>query len=414
VRILIQNSVFYPNVIGGAEQSSWMLGLRLSARGHHVDAVATTGRRRDARDRLYERELEGLSGRVYEAASHGYLDLLDTGGGSPGIGRKVAHHAANVRSRRWRRLLDDLFARLRPDVVHTNTIVGMTGVVWDAAHAAGVPVVHTLRDYHLLCPRTTLLRSSGVECVDAPWPCRVYRRFKRGSTAHVDVVTAPSRFVLQRHLDHEQFPHARPEVVPNAGPPRVEPRPHRPPDTTVTGLYLGQLDAHKGVGVLLDTLTEWFEDRSRPELHFRFAGAGPMASEVRSFCGRWPHHAHFDGFVEDYAKNHLLSEVDFLVVPSIWNDNFPRVMIDAFRYGHPVIGARRGGIPEVVEHESNGLLVEPTVGELRNAMRRLVDRPDERERLGARAHEDARKYELEAQVDRFEKIYTELAGARRA
>ena len=408
MKILIQNSVFYPNVIGGAEHSSWLLSLRLSERGHRVDAVATTGVRRGVKDSFSVRTLDGMSGRIFEAASHGAMDILVEGQGAASLPRKALHHAQNVRSRRWRRLLDDLLEERRPDVIHTNTIVGMTGAVWEAAGAAKIPVVHTLRDYHLLCPRTTLLRSDGTECVDAPWPCRVYRRLKRGATDHVHVVTAPSQFVLQRHLDHEQFPNARGEVVHNAGPPPVDPPPRRADRDELHLVYLGQLDAHKGVRLLLDVLEPWFEDSTRPPLRVSFAGAGPMESEVRSFCGRWSRRAHFAGFVADAAKDHFLRDADALIVPSIWNDNFPRVMLDAFRYALPVIGARRGGIPEVVEHERNGLIVEPTVDDVRVAVERLAGDPDERLRLGARAHEDARKYQLERQVTHFEEIYRAL------
>lgn len=407
---MIQNSVFYPHVIGGAEHSSWLLSLRLSERGHHVDAVATSGVRRGSKDRLAPRLLEGMSGRVFEAPSHGAVDILDDGS-TPGLPRRVAQHAMNVRSPRWRRLLDELFAERRPDVVHTNTIVGMTGVVWDAAAAAGIPVVHTLRDYHQLCPRTTLLRSNGSECVDAPWPCRVYRTLKGRATAHVDVVTAPSDFVLRRHLDHGQFANARAEVVHNAGPPPVDPPPSRPERDEMHLLYLGQLDAHKGVRLLLDVLQPWFEDPKRPPLRVTFAGAGPMDNEVRSFCGRWSRHAHFAGFVADAAKDALLREADAVIVPSIWNDNFPRVMLDAFRYALPVIGARRGGIPEVVRDEVNGLVVEPTADEVEAAIERLATDPALRRRLGDHAHRDARDYQLEQQVTRFEEIYRELVGA---
>ena len=58
MKILIQNSVFYPNVIGGAEHSSWLLSLRLSERGHRVDAVATTGVRRGVKDSFSVRTLD--------------------------------------------------------------------------------------------------------------------------------------------------------------------------------------------------------------------------------------------------------------------------------------------------------------------------------------------------------------------
>ena len=411
MRILLQNSIFHPNVIGGAENSSLLLARELSRRGHRVDVLASSGRRSGSAKTLTERRIDGIDGTVHEAPSHGFVDLLEGEDGRASLPRRVLHHAANVRSRRWRDLTHELLARLQPDLLHTNTIVGMTGSIWSAAADAGVPVLHTLRDYHLLCPRTTLLRSSGEECVNAPLPCRVYRGLKRGATDHVDVVTAPSRFVLQRHLDMGHFRNARAEVVHNACDPPVEPVPERDQPRIPRAVYLGQLDEHKGVGLLLTLLQQWFEDPEAPPLQFAFAGAGPMEERVRSFCGAWPQRCSFHGFVDGHQKDRLLRGSDVLLVPSVWNDNFPRVMLDAFRYALPVIGSNRGGIPEVVEDGGNGTIVEPTVEELRRALEAYVRQPELRRRHGRQGHADARRYLLERQVDAFLELYRSLLGA---
>ena len=73
----------------------------------------------------------------------------------------------------------------------------------------------------------------------------------------------------------------------------------------------------------------------------------------------------------------LLASLDVLVVPSAWEENSPFVILEAFRAGVPVVASRIGGIPELVEHEVNGLLVEPgNVEALAGALSRLAsDRP---------------------------------------
>jgi glycosyltransferase involved in cell wall biosynthesis len=75
-----------------------------------------------------------------------------------------------------------------------------------------------------------------------------------------------------------------------------------------------------------------------------------------------------------------------------------------------VIGGRRGGIPEVVRHDRDGLIVEPEVAELVAAMRRYVEDPQLRLRHGVSARERAADYTLDRQVDRFEAIYRSLPG----
>jgi glycosyltransferase involved in cell wall biosynthesis len=411
VRVLIQNSIFHPNVIGGAEISSYLLAEQLAARGWQVDALATSGRR-DGAPGLVDRPLGDTGGRVYEAPSGGLYDLYRDGGPAPAPGLLIRglHHFAAVHSPRWGRLAGEVLDRLRPDLLHTNTIVGMTPAVWQAARARGIPVVHTLRDYHLLCARTTLLRSSGAECTTMPLPCAVLKRLKLARTGGLQVVTAPSRFVLQRHLDAGGFPGARAEVVPNA----CEEIPIDPPTRTAAdpprGLYLGHLDAHKGVDRLLEALDELFADPAVSALEFDLAGAGPRAGEVAAFCASHAGRARFHGVVRDRAKSDLLRRAAWVMVPSVWKDNFPRTMLDAFAWGLPVIGGRRGGIPEVVRDDREGQIVEPSAAELAAAMRRYLDDPALRLRHGVSARERATDYTLERQVDLFEAIYRTLPG----
>ncbi len=229
MKIMIQNSIFYPDVIGGAEIATHVLAVRLSERGWQVDAMTTTGRRGGA-DRLTTRPLEGTTGQVYEAGSSGFQDLYEDGAPAPqaNLPVRALHHFSTVYSRRWQRLAGEALDRARPDLLHTNTIVGMSPAIWRAAGERNIPVVHTLHDYHLLCPRTTLLRSRGTDCLEPPLPCRALASLKLAQCKGVQVVTAPSHFVLQRHLRAGGFTDARAEVVPNACEYLPESIPERP------------------------------------------------------------------------------------------------------------------------------------------------------------------------------------------
>jgi glycosyltransferase involved in cell wall biosynthesis len=285
----------------------------------------------------------------------------------------------------------------------------MTGSIWRAAQRQGIPVLHTLRDYFLLCPRTTLLRSSGVDCVDAPWPCRILRAGKLPATECVDAVTAPSRFVLERHLRDGAFPNAITEVIPNACEP-VDDRPAALGEPgRIRGLYLGQLDHHKGVGILMEALEELL--REGEDLEFDFGGFGPLEDALRGFCSRHPGRARYHGMVTGEAKSDLLRRADFVTVPSVWNDNFPRTMLDAFSHGLPVIGTRRGGIPEVVRDGVDGLIVEPVSADLAQAIRRYLADPELRLGHGTAARERAREYTLDRQIGAFEALYRRLLDA---
>jgi len=401
-------------MVGGAEQSTLLLAQELSQRGHHVDVVSTTGRADVGTPELQSRRFEGISGKLFEATPGGSVPLALGGSEQPAsLLTRAIHHGSLLRVTRWGRHIEAICRDQGPDILHTNTIVGQSGLVWGAAKRAGVPVLHTLRDYQLLCSRTTLLRSSGKECVDAPVPCQLLRRFQRPLSRNVDLVTAPSRFVLDRHLGEGYFADARAEVVPNAAGSPIEPCPERS-GKSLTLIYLGQLDEHKGVGLLMSVLGPVFESGEFPGLTVGFAGDGPLRARVDAFAARYPDRATSWGFVGDKKKASLLEEADALVLPSIWNDNFPRVMLDAFRWGLPVLGARRGGIPEVVKNGKTGLLFEPDEHSLQSILRKVCDNPSLLPPLGRAAHAESSRYGVDVQVERFLELYEELiaGGAR--
>ncbi|MEZ4387763.1 MAG: glycosyltransferase [Candidatus Krumholzibacteriia bacterium] len=411
MKVLIQNSVYFPNVIGGAEISSHLLGQELRRRGIAADAVATTGRVGGGAELTTRPTADGL-GTVYEAPAHGVCDLLPPAGApQPGFARRSLNHLSSVRSARWRRLFDAVLDRVRPDVVHTNTIVGLTPAIWAAAHARGVPVVHTLRDYHLLCPRTTLLRSSQTDCTAPPLPCRVLASLKLRQTHEVQLVTAPSDFVLQKHLAAGGFTGARTAVVPNALEEWPEEVPRRESaGGEVRGLFLGQISRHKGIGLLLEALAGLFADPACSRLRFDLAGRGPLVPEVVAFCAAHPDRAVYHGMVRDEPRRDLLRRASFMVVPSIWAEPFARSIIDGFSWGLPAIGCRQGGIPEVITDGRDGLLVAPTAAGLAAAMAALTTDHARRLRLGEAARSRAADFTLVRQVDRFVELYRDLVA----
>ena len=406
MKILLQNSLFYPRVIGGAEISTYHLARQLSRRQLAIDCLATTGQR-SGDSVLTTRTLEGVQGRVFEASSSGLCDFYSADQTLPdhGLLIKGLHHLSMVHSPRWLRLAREALAQSRPDILHTNTIVGMTPAVWQAARELEIPVVHTLRDYHLLCPRTTLLRSDLSDCIDSPLPCKILAKLKLARTKNLQVVTASSRFVLEKHRRAGGFPQARFEVVPNACeeiPPEI---PDRSKQIFTRGLFLGQFAPHKGVSLLLEVLNVLFLDSNIEDLQFDFAGEGPLAAEVRAFCTKFKGRARYHGQVSGEAKSRLLREASFLMIPSLWNEIFDRTILDAFSWGLPVIGTARGGIPEVVQDGKDGSICEPEAESMAAAIRRFVIIPELRLSHGRSAREKSLEFTLDRQVDRFISIY---------
>ena len=116
------------------------------------------------------------------------------------------------------------------------------------------------------------------------------------------------------------------------------------------------------------------------------------------------------GFRDDVGA--VLGAADAVAVPSTRPDPLPNSALEAAAAGMPVVGAAHGGIAEIVRDGETGLLVEPgDVGELAAALRSLADDRELRERLGARAADDAReRFSRERMLADVQTLYAELLG----
>ena len=147
-------------------------------------------------------------------------------------------------------------------------------------------------------------------------------------------------------------------------------------------LYVGRLHTSKGVQILLEAL-----DGLGPQPGFTLdvLGSGPDEAEWRAQYGDRPW-LRFAGHVSLQTVADRMENSDLLLVPSIWNENSPGVIIQALLQGLPVMGSDKGGIPELVQHGENGLLVPAgDVAAWRAAVAGLVANPEQLAPLRANA-----------------------------
>jgi glycosyltransferase involved in cell wall biosynthesis len=135
----------------------------------------------------------------------------------------------------------------------------------------------------------------------------------------------------------------------------------QPTQTPVRFLYLGRLHASKGLGPLIDAAVAI--DRDIP---FRLDIRGPqMDDSGRRFAADLTERAGGDPRVivgEGVSGSDvpaLLASYDVLLCPSIWFENGPTVALEAMAVGTPIIASRVGNLPEIIEDDVNGQLVEP-------------------------------------------------------
>jgi len=166
-------------------------------------------------------------------------------------------------------------------------------------------------------------------------------------------------------------------------------RPTRALDSLNIG-YVGRLEEHKGVGVLLDAV------RGNPNWTVRIVGDGPSAGALREKADVLGDQVTFVGFASGEQLPDLYRSFDVLIVPSLltpgWTEQFCRVAVEAMASGVPVIASDSGALPEVIGDA--GLLVTPgDAGELRGALSLLASDPDRRIELGRRGRLQSKRFD---------------------
>jgi glycosyltransferase involved in cell wall biosynthesis len=335
LRILLVNSHGVDVAVGGAETYAAELATGLRSRGHDVSVLAAFPVRQPSAD----------AARKPATILHS-TDWRDS------------------RIRLWRNRAGDMTAwptsRLRravaeagAEVVHTNNLPGISTAVWEAARRQGVPVVHTVHDYYLLCPRMTLFGTRERPGCPHPRLCEARAsRLRRWSSGVSDVIGV-SRFVVDRHAGY--FPTARRHVIRHPVLPGTAPPPTAPTDLRRIG-YLGSLDQIKGVGLLLD---------SAPTLRERgyvvqVAGNGRLRPEVEEAARAGL--VEYCGPVTGVDKRRFLATADVGIVPSLWLEpgGPPYVVLEWLAAGRPVLVSNRGGLAEAVDMFSGAIGFQPT------------------------------------------------------
>ena len=294
------------------------------------------------------------------------------------------------------------FRTQRPDVVHVhNTFVAASPSVYRAVPRRSV--VQTLHNYRFVCPVATAFRD-GRPCTDCvgrsiAWPAVVHAcvGHSRARSAAAAATTAVHRAIgtfdrgigayialtgFQRALMIEGgLPADRIRVIPNFHEPDPgSTDPARRDGAREAVLYVGRLAAEKGVEVLLAAAAR------QPGL-VRIAGDGPLAAEVRRAADAGS--VEYLGPISAAAVRAELPNALALVVPSIWFEGFPLVVLEAYAAGTPVIASRLGSLGEIVEDGTTGLLVAPNdPAALGERIRWATDHPADLAALGAGARQD--------------------------
>jgi glycosyltransferase involved in cell wall biosynthesis len=398
MRICLVSNLYPPIVQGGAEIYVGRLARALAA-DHQVVVVTTEPGFHLAPRR--EVTAEGII--VYRLAPLNVAHLTRL---PHQLLAQAAFRAVDLYHPQVAASLGDILRRERPDVVHLHNWVGISLAAILTA-AGRIPTAITLHDYGLVCAYASIRHPDGHFC-RPDLACRALADINRWLVKRIKLAISPSRYVLDQHLRCGFFRTATQQVLPY-GLEVGSPGPPRRAKDTFDVLFLGRVQSYKGIEVLVRAFRR-LRDRS---LRLHVAGTGPSLAACKALAAG-DDRIRFYGFVSGEIRRSLVDNADAMVLPSLWPDNYPVSIQEAFQSGPVVIASRIGGIPEMVRDGVNGLLTEPgDEAAIASAIERLWRSPQLVAQLRATALETARLYDMGYHVAHLTAAYHRLLTAER-
>ncbi len=404
MKILLAHKFFH--VTGGAEVFFFETGRVLAEQGHDVAYFSTAAEKNRP---------SKFSHYFSEAPNYTEGSLLRK---VLGIGRMVYSRGAKGK---FKALLKDF----RPDVVHVFAIqTHISPSILDACREMNVPVVMSCNDYKHICSNYKLFHRRRVceECKGGSFYQAIKNRCCKNSLTF-SVASSIESYVhdylnvyrknVHTFLFASEFMAHKTEQFWGADTFRwrILRNPFDTKKNSLHGgignylLYFGRIVDEKGVDVLIEAVA------LAPEIELVVVGDGPDNQKLADLAvSLGLTNVRFAGAKWGADLNQYLLNCRCVIVPSLWHENFPYVILQAFAAGKPVIGSNRGGITELIQDGQHGLVYEANdPAALASAMRKMMDDPETARLMGERAR---RYVEKEFNDDTFYKqlinIYREV------
>ena len=329
-----------------------------------------------------------------------------------------------IYSKTNKNLFENFLNYFKPDIIHAHNIYGrITTSVLDACKKYSLPVVMTLHDYKLICPNYKLMRN-GKACEDCKGKkfymailnkCHknsylasfiyavetAFNEFLGKYKKNVEFFIAPSRFLKNKLIE---FGMDREKIIyiPNF----IDLNKYEPNyDFEDYFLYFGRISMEKGIDLLIDA----FCNLNHKKIKLIIVGDGPIRAEMERKVEKLNNkNIKFTGYLSRSKLKKIIQNALAIILPSQWYENAPMSVLEAFAYGKPVIGAKIGGITEMIDEEINGYLFKAgDIDDLKIKMESMIKKDKFKIiEMGKNAREKVKKeYNAELHYEKLMEVY---------
>ncbi len=350
MKIAIINTLYAPNKVGGAEKSVQILAENFSDLGNDVIVICLG--KEDANYRL-----NGVNVHTVKIKNDFWPFEIN----NKFFFHKLIWHIKDASNNKYNDFLSQLFLNYKPDVLLTNNISGFSTKVWRTASNLNIKIVHTLRDYYLQCPKSTKFKNN-LNCSNLCNDCKLLSLPKKKDSSKVNYLIGISNYILSDHINEGYFRGVQNEVIFNGF--EINKKSINDRKVTNTFGFIGQVNKTKGIELILESFS------NLPESSWKLLVAGTIDEKYLKYLNKINNSIQIEylGYMD---SSKFFEMIDVLIVPSLWNEPFGRVVLESILHKKPVIASNMGGIPELLINNKQFIFI-PKVKELRTLIQKII------------------------------------------
>lgn len=341
---------------------------------------------------------------------------------------KKIHWAVKlIYNREAEKKMAELIAAECPEIAHLHNIYHyLTPSIISPLKKRHIPVVMTLHDYKIICPNYKLFNQGKLcekcqggkyyqcflnKCLKDSWGAsflamlEAYFHKILKSYDQVDLFLAPSDFMRKKCLEFGIAPEKIKKIRNLFDFKEAETIPENTQEKDYF-LFFGRLSEEKGLINLIQAVKKLVVTGKIGTNHLLIVGKGPQEAELKNLIKQedLEDKIILTGFKEGLELKEIILGSKFVVVPSLWHENAPMVVIESQFYGKPVIVSDRGGMKEsIIEGQTGLVFAAENVDALAQKINQLLELAyEERMAMGQAGKENIQK------INNEEEIYQEL------
>ena len=271
--------------------------------------------------------------------------------------------------------LEELILKEKPDIAHLHIFYGnLTSSILPLLKKHKIPTIMSVHEYRMLCPTSLMFDQMNTPCelcAAGNYFYAIKKKCNKGSLPNsvvsatecyirdkffsyeklIDHFVMVSKFIENKHLQYKpnlknKITHLYNFIDLN--------RYSSKPSIGKYYLYIGRLSPEKGIETLIQAFSNF------PTLKLKIVGDGPIRDKLDNCVVKNNvNNIEFLGYLNEKEIRMLQSDAKFIIVPSECYENNPLVVIESFAMSKPIIGAKIGGITELIIEEHNGFLFIP-------------------------------------------------------